>query len=52
VVVGDFSNDTVESVYTLKTVENDLPFESTTNETGELWLLVGTDSGFEGTTTI
>jgi predicted HicB family RNase H-like nuclease len=52
VVVGDFSNDTDESVYTLKTVENDSPFEATTNENGELWLLIGTDSGFEGTTTI
>jgi hypothetical protein len=52
VVVGDFSNDTDESVYTLKTVETDSPFEATTDENGVLWLLVGTDSGFEGTTTI
>jgi hypothetical protein len=28
------------------------PFLITTNERGALWLLVGTDSGFEGTTTL
>lgn len=27
-------------------------FEVTTNENGEIWLLIGTDSGFEGLTTI
>ncbi len=51
-VVGDFSNDTDESVYALKTVGNETSIETTTNGSGELWLLVGTDSGFEGTTTI
>lgn len=51
-VVGDFSNDTNQSVYTLKSlVARDLLIVST-NSRGELWLIVGTDSGFEATTTI
>lgn len=52
VVIGDFSNDTDEDLYHLKTVSNTGAFTATTNENGELWIIVGTDSGFEGTTTI
>lgn len=52
VVIGDFSNDTDEEIYTLKTVSNDQYFEVRTDEKGTLWLIVGTDSGFEGATTI
>lgn len=52
VVLGDFSNDTNQDVYTLKTVENEAPFEVTTDAMGSVWLIVGTDSGFESTTTI
>lgn len=52
VVMGDFSNDTNQNEYTLKNlVANDILTVST-NSSGELWLLVGTDSGFEATTTI
>ena len=28
------------------------PFEITTDDLGEIWLVVGTDSGFEGLTTL
>ncbi len=52
VVLGDFSNDTNMDEYTLKTVSNDTPVTVTTNSDGELWLIVGTDSGFEAATTI
>jgi len=52
VTVGDFSNDTSQNIYTLKTVTNQTPFQVMANENGELWLVVGTDSGFESTTTI
>jgi len=52
VVVGDFSNDTKQSVYALKTVTNQTPFGASTDENGNLWLIIGTDSGFEATTTI
>ena len=52
VVVGDFSNDTNQNEYTLKNlVANDILTVST-NGSGELWLVIGTDSGFEATTTI
>ena len=52
IVIGDFSNDTDKNVYALKTVTNGTPFQAKANENGELWLVVGTDSGFEGKTTI
>lgn len=52
VVIGDFSNDTDQDVYTLKTVTNESPFGAATDENGNLWLIIGTDSGFEATTTI
>ena len=51
-VIGDFSNDTNQNEYTLKNlVANDILTVST-NSSGKLWLVVGTDSGFEATTTI
>jgi hypothetical protein len=53
IVIGDFSNDTDQEVYTLKTVTNDeQAFSVMPNDAGELWIIVGTDSGFEGSTTI
>lgn len=52
VALGDFSNDTEEDFYVLKTVNSHGKIQVTTNEDGELWLIVGTDSGFEATTTI
>ena len=52
VIIGDFSNDTNQNEYTLKNlVANDILTVST-NGSGELWLVIGTDSGFEATTTI
>lgn len=52
IVIGDFSNDTDENVYTLKTVSNSSGFSATSNSQGTLWIIVGTESGFEGKTTI
>tara|TARA_R100001369_G_scaffold29172_3_gene52517 strand:- start:1 stop:696 length:696 start_codon:yes stop_codon:yes gene_type:complete len=52
IVLGDFSNDTDQNIYTLKTLRNSSPFSAMSNMNGELWLIVGTDSGFESTTTI
>ncbi len=51
-VIGDFSNDTDQNVYTLKSVTSQTPFQVQANSDGELWLVVGSDSGFEGTTSI
>ena len=50
--IGNFANGTEENIYVLKTVTNESPFKVSTNAEGSLWLIVGTDSGFEGTTTI
>ncbi len=52
IVIGDFSNNTDQEVYTLKTVNNTAPFQATASSNGSLWLIVGTESGFMGNTTI
>ena len=52
ITIGNFANGTEENSYVLKTVANESPFKVVTNPEGSLWLTVGTDSGFEGTTTI
>ena len=51
-VIGDFSNDTNQNEYTLKNLVANNILTVSTNSSGELWLVVGTDSGFEATTTI
>jgi hypothetical protein len=38
--------------YSVVERNNAASFKATTNSDGELWLIVGTDSGFEGTTTL
>lgn len=52
VVIGDFSNDTEVNEYTLVTRTNQSVFQAQADNNGEIWVAVGTDSGFEGTTTI
>jgi hypothetical protein len=52
VVIGDFSNDSDTDTYRLKTVRNTAPLYVTADENGSVWLIVGTDSGFEGVTEI
>lgn len=56
VVLGDIAVDFNTEEYTLITRSNastyNNPFVAKSNSKGELWLIVGTDSGFEGTTTI
>lgn len=48
--IGD---DEATEEYKLITRSNaDKPFTARSNDNGELWLLVGTDSGFEGLTTL
>lgn len=50
VVIGNVANGTDEYVYTL--IERSGDFSAVTDEEGVLWLIVGTDSGFEGKTTL
>lgn len=61
ITIGSFGVDTANSVYRLKTLPY-LPTEemqaklagytTRTNNKGEVWLILGTDSGYESTTTI
>jgi len=50
VVIGDVANGTSENVYTL--IDRTGEFSAVTDEDGSLWITVGTDSGFEGKTTL
>ena len=52
VVLGDVAHDEVSnSEYRIKTLDNaDLTLRVTTDSEGRAWLIVGTDSGFEGLT--
>jgi hypothetical protein len=52
IVLGNFSNDTGQPVYALKTLENDQPFHCLTNEEGELWVIIGIDSALDAATAI
>lgn len=57
IVLGNFANsqdcESGNDAYEKKTLDSrHIPFTVMTNETGELWVLFGTDSGFEGATTI
>jgi len=50
VVIGDVANGTDEYVYTL--IERTGEFSAETDQQGVLWIIVGTDSGYEGRTTL
>lgn len=56
VVLGDIAVGYDTQEYTLinrsNALNNPNPFIAKSNSKGELWLMVGTDSGYEGTTTV
>lgn len=53
IVLGDIATDQEDFEYALITRSNeDHPFSVTSDETGSVWVIVGTDSGFEGITTL
>ena len=55
IVIGTIENsptDCVHLVYETKRLDSAAPFTVRTDATGSLWLLVGTDSGFEGATSL
>lgn len=52
VVLGNLINETDELVYALKTINNQKPFHCVTNENGDLWIIIATDSGVEAATAI
>lgn len=49
-VIGDIANETDEDTYT--PIERTGGFSAETDHQGVLWLVVGTDSGYEGRTTL
>jgi hypothetical protein len=51
-VIGNFANGTAINEYKLKTMATTSSLAVKANAQGEIWLVVGTDSGFEGKTTI
>ncbi|GAB3167835.1 hypothetical protein [Telluribacter humicola] len=53
VVIGNVSNGVEDFVYKLvKRTTGEVPVSVKPNANGEIWLCVGTDSGFEGKTTL
>jgi hypothetical protein len=53
IVIGNIAVDSQEYNLTTRSNSNqNFQFRATSNSSGELWLIVGTDSGFEGTTTL
>ena len=51
-VIGDFANGTDLTIYKIKQLNTATPLNVQANQQGEIWLVIGTDSGFEGKTTI
>lgn len=51
-VLGDITTDTGTDSYSLESRNSLSSFRATSNSNGELWLIVGTDSGYEGVTTL
>lgn len=49
--IGNSSTDCLSSIYEIKRFDSQ-SFEITTDESATMWLLIGTDSGFEGTTSL
>lgn len=51
-LIGNFANGTSSNNYNLKKLATAAPLSVKADANGSLWLIVGTDSGFEATTTI
>jgi hypothetical protein len=51
--IGNSNRDCLDPVYEIKAFNSETQdFEITTDEDGSIWLIVGTDSGFEATTSL
>ncbi len=51
-VIGNFANGTNQNTYIIKQLTTTAPLTVKASPQGEIWLVIGTDSGFEGRTTI
>jgi hypothetical protein len=55
IVIGNVANsstDCLNQVFQTKALDSSSAFSVQTDSTGSVWLMVGTDSGFEGTTSL
>jgi hypothetical protein len=53
IVIGNIAKEHVsQEQYQLKKLKMTAPIKVTTNDNGELWAIFGTDSGFEGSSTL
>ena len=52
VLIGNIANGTDKAEYTLISRSNEEPFTATADGNGELWVIIGTDSGYESVTTL
>ncbi len=50
--IANSSTDCLRPVYEIKALDSAAPLSVTTDAAGSVWLLVGTDSGFEATTSL
>jgi len=50
IVVGDLANGTSKNIF--KMIKRSGEFSGRTDDEGNLWIIVGTDSGYEGRTTV
>ncbi len=51
-VIGHIANGTEESTYMLKRIQSQTDISVQADAEGQLWVIIGTDSGFEGITTL
>ena len=51
-VIGNFANGTDQNVYKINQLNTITALKVTANTQGEIWLVIGTDSGFESKTAI
>lgn len=52
ILLGNIGTNLDEFRYTLIERTHQMPFTIRTNQEGEIWIVIGTDSGFEGKTTL
>jgi hypothetical protein len=51
-IIGNMENGSDTDIWTLKTIKTSSPVYVTSNDNGEIWLILGTDSGCEDRTVI
>jgi hypothetical protein len=52
IFIGNIESSSPSAAYTVEDRNNSVSFTATAGPDGELWIIAGTESGFEGTTTL